>query len=259
MSFFDWPLFGAGRSFVGFDNFVRLLTEDPVFPTALFNTVLFAVVYVILNIVVSMGLALWISPRIKGRAAYRVLFFLPAVTPIVANGVVWQLMFTPDGIVAQVWEAVVGSAAPNFLGIGGWAFACVVLMSVWQGYGFNMLILSAGLDSIPDSVLEAAEIDGATGWRKFVSMTLPLLSPSLFFAITMTVISALQVFTQPFILTAGGPGISTQTAVMYVYQAGFSQYDLGVASAIAWILFLTILAASALLFAGQKRWVHYDR
>src|SRR3954451_22098794 len=139
MAFFDWPVFGD-RTFTGFANFRTLFTTDPVFRRVLGNTVLFVVLYLPLNIVVSMALALWISPRIRGRGAYRVLFFLPAVTPMVANAIVWQLMLAPRGVIDGLWKSVTGSDAPNFLGSTKWAMGCVVVMSLWQGFGYNMLV-----------------------------------------------------------------------------------------------------------------------
>lgn len=256
MAFFQWPIFGE-PAFNGLANFERLFSTDPVFMRVVINTVLFVALYVPLNIIVSLGLAVWISPKIKGRRLYRVLFFLPAVTPMVANAVVWQLMFVPKGIIDQFWQWALGTSAPNFLGSATWAMPAIVLMSVWQGFGYNMIVFSAGLDAIPSDLNEAAEIDGAGPFRRFWSITLPMLSPSIFFAVTMTVISSFQVFAQPYILTGGGPGVATETLVMYLYRTGFELYELGAASAVAWVLFVVIMGFTALIFAGQKRWVHY--
>jgi multiple sugar transport system permease protein len=205
-----------------------------------------------------MALAVWISPKIRGRAAYRVLFFLPAVTPMVANAIVWQLLLTPRGVLDGLWKSLTGSDAPNFLGSTNWAMGCVVVMSVWQGFGYNMLVFSAALDAVPSSLVEAATVDGAGPIRRYFTIVLPLLSPSLFFAVTMTLITSFQVFIQPYILTGGGPGVSTETLVMYLYRTGFEQFKMGQASATAWVLFLIIMAVTALQFLGQKRWVHYD-
>jgi multiple sugar transport system permease protein len=257
MAFFDWPVFGE-RTFTGLQNFTTLLHGDPVFHRVLLNTVLFVVLYLPLNIVVSMALAVWISPKIRGRAAYRVLFFLPAVTPMVANAIVWQLLLTPRGVLDGLWKSLTGSDAPNFLGSTNWAMGCVVVMSVWQGFGYNMLVFSAALDAVPSSLVEAATVDGAGPIRRYFTIVLPLLSPSLFFAVTMTLITSFQVFIQPYILTGGGPGVSTETLVMYLYRTGFEQFKMGQASATAWVLFLIIMAVTALQFLGQKRWVHYD-
>lgn len=256
LAFFVWPVLGE-RSFTGLSNFRTLVTDDPVFFRAMLNTTIFVVLYVPLNFVVSLGLALWISPRIRGRGFYRVMFFLPAVTPIVANALVWRLLLQPDGLVDAALQSWFGMGPTNLLG-GEWsAMALVVLMSVWQGFGYNMLVFSAGLDAISPHLYEAASIDGAGRLRQFWSITLPMLSPSMFFAAVMTLITSFQVFIQPYILTGGGPGIATQTMVMYMYQKGFQFFQLGMASAIATFLLLIIVLVTALQFLGQKRWVHY--
>jgi multiple sugar transport system permease protein len=256
ISFFAWPVLGR-RRFVGLDNVAELLT-DPIFHRVMLNTLVFVVVYVPLNIVVSLGLALWISPRIRGRGIYRLLFFIPTVTPMIANALVWRLLYQPGGPIDQGFQAVFGVPSPNFLGDNRWAMAAVILMSVWQGFGYNMLVFSAGLDAIPQSLHEAASIDGAGPLRRFFSVTLPMLSPSMFFAMIMTLITSFQVFVQPYALTAGGPGVTTETMVLHLYKEGFQQFDLGTAATIGWFLFMIIMLVTALQFLGQKRWVHYD-
>jgi len=257
MSLYDWPVFGD-RAFLGAGNYAALL-HDRSFRTVLGNTALFVAVYVPANVAISLGLALWLrTPGIRGRNLYRVLFFLPAVTPIVANAVVWQLLFQPGGVVASLWTTVVGTPAPNFLGEAGWARLIVVLMVLWQGIGYNTLILSAGLDAMPEEVLEASRIDGAGALRRLRHIVLPLISPTVFFALVTTLIGAFQVFSEPFILTDGGPGDATETLVTLLFRTGFRQYAMGEASAIAWIVFVLIIAVTAVQFAVQRRWVHYD-
>jgi multiple sugar transport system permease protein len=255
ISFFAWPVLGE-RSFVGLDNFRQLLVEDPIFRRVMLNTTVFVLAYVPLNMVVSLGLAVWINSRIRWKGLYRLLFFLPTVTPMVANALVWRLLVQPGGVFDNAASAV-GVQAPNFLGDTRWAMATIVLMSVWQGFGYNMLVFSAGLDAIPDTILEAASIDGAGPWRRFWSVTLPMLSPSIFFALVMTLITSFQVFVQPYIMTNGGPGVTTMTMVLYLYRTGFQFFNLGLASAVAWMLFVIIMLVTALQFVGQKRWVHY--
>ncbi|WP_265445480.1 carbohydrate ABC transporter permease [Flexivirga meconopsidis] len=256
MAFFDWPAFGS-RSFIGLDNF-RSLAGDPVFRAAVRNTLVFVVLYVPLNIVVSMVLAAWMSPRIRGRQFLRVLFFLPVITPMVANAVVWRLLYQPGGSIDGTWEWLTGSHAPNFLGDASWAMVAVVVMSVWQGFGYNMIVFSAAIEAVPESVTEAARIDGAGPVRTFFSVVLPMISPAIFFATTMTVITSMQVFVQPFLLTGGGPGTATETLVMYIYQAGFSSFSLGLASAASWVLLVIVLGLTAVQFRAQRRWVSYD-
>lgn len=244
MSFFSWPMLGT-QEFIGLDNFRYLFGEDPNFLVALRNTFVFTGLYVPLNLVVALGLAFWISHS-RWQNLWRVLFFIPAITPMVANAVIWKLLFQQVG------------RDPNLLADGRTALLSVVAMSVWQGFGYNLIVFSAAINEMPRSVLEAAAIDGATGFVRLWKVQLPLISPAIFFATIMTVISALQVFTQPYILTAGGPGNATQTLVMNIYQAGFQARDLGLAAAGAWVLFAVILLVTAVQFFGQKRWVHYE-
>jgi len=258
MSFFDWPVLGS-PTFTGFGNYVELFTTDDTFRTALLNTLVFVVLYVPINIVLSLGLAAWISPRIKGRRFYRVVFFIPAVTPMVGNAVVFGLLLTPNGLIDSAMKSLFGVGAPNFLGSTSWALPAVVMMSVWQGFGYNLLVFSAAMDAVPPSLTEAASIDGAGTFRQFFSVVLPLLSPSIFFATVLTLISSFQVFTQAYVLTGGGPGSSTTTLVMYLYQSGFQFFRLGFASAIAWVLFVIIMFITGLQFLAQKKWVHYDQ
>ncbi|WZH38066.1 MAG: sugar ABC transporter permease [Microbacterium enclense] len=257
MSLFDWPIFGK-RAFVGFDNYVTLLTSSPEFWPALRNSAVFTLLYVPLNLVVALGLSLLLGPRIRGRAVFRVLFFIPVVTPIVASALIWRLVLQPDGLLNGVTVSLFGWELPNFLVDQNWAMIAVVAMSVWAGMGYNMLVLTAALEQVPTSVVEAAQIDGARGIRLIVQVLIPLISPAIFFAAVMTIISSMQVFAQPQLLTGGGPGTSTVPLVMFIYNTGFKFQDLGLAAAGAWILFVIIIGITALQFRAQKRWVHYE-
>ena len=256
MSFFDWPTFGE-RTFNGGANYAKLL-EEPNFLPALRNSLVFTVLYVPANIILSLLLAIGLGPRIRGRNALRVLFFIPVVTPMVANVLVWKMLLQPQGLFNGIATSWFGVQLPNFLADKNWAMIMVVVMSVWQGLGYNMLIFSAALEQLPDSVLEAAAIDGASGWRVTWSIILPMISPSIFFAAVMTMITSLQVFAQPQLLTGGGPGNATLPLVMWIYNQGFKFQDLGLAAAGAWILFALIILITALQFGAQKKWVHYE-
>lgn len=256
MSVMNWPMFGP-RSWAGLSNYHRLL-GDPIFRTVVRNTVLYVVLYVPLNLLVSLGLAAWLTPRIRHRHAFRVLFFIPTVTPLVASVVVWRMLYQPDGFIDSTLKATTGHHAPNFLLDPHWAMVAIVAMSVWQGFGYNMLVFSAALDAVPESQLDAAQMDGANAWQIFWRIKVPLISPSIFFATMMTLITAFQVFTQPFVLTKGGPGASTETLVQYIYTSGFQNQELGLAAAGAWVLFVIILGVTAVQLIGQKKWVHYE-
>ena len=248
MSLFNWPTFGA-RTFNGLGNYIKLFTVSPDFWPAMRNTFVFAITYV---------LAVALNSRIRGRGVLRVLFFIPVVTPMVANILVWKMLLQPKGALNGISEGLFNHTLPSFLADPFWAMVMVVTMSVWQGLGYNMLIFSAVLEQLPDSVIEAARIDGATGARLFFRVTLPMISPAVFFATVMTMIGSLQVFAQPQLLTGGGPGNSTQPIVQFIYNNGFRFQDLGLAAAAAWILFAVIIVLTALQFQAQKKWVHYE-
>ena len=257
LGFYNWPVIGT-YTFTGLKNYQTLLT-NPQFGTAVLNTLLFVVLYVPLNIVISLGLAVWIRSLSKGRGFYRTLFFIPAITPGVANAAIFALILAPNGLVDSLMQTWFGVQAPNFLGSKTWAMPAVVLLSIWQGFGYNMLVFSAALDAVPSSLVEAAAIDGAGARARFFRIVLPLITPSIFFAVVLTLISSFQVFAQAYVLTGGGPGNTTTTMVLYLYEQGFQFYKLGLASAVAWVLFLIILLITVFQFIGQKKWVNYDQ
>ncbi|WP_067160756.1 carbohydrate ABC transporter permease [Microbacterium sp. TNHR37B] len=257
MSVFDWPTFGD-RSFNGVDNYVKLFTASPDFWPALRNSAVYTILYVPLSVALSLVLAVGLGPRIRGRGALRVLFFIPVVVPMVANVLVWKMILQPQGLLNGMAQGWFGISLPNFLADPFWAMAMVVAMSVWQGLGYNMLIFSAALEQLPESVLEAASIDGARGFRLVWSVMLPMISPAIFFATIMTMITSLQVFAQPQLLTGGGPGNATKPLVMFIWEQGFTFGDLGLAAAAAWILFAIIIVITGVQFAAQRKWVHYE-
>ncbi|GAA1246396.1 sugar ABC transporter permease [Pseudonocardia aurantiaca] len=257
ISLFNWPLFGTPE-FVGIANYVRMFTDDPTFYTVLGNTLVFAVVYTALNLLVALAVALWLNSGVMASGLFRVVFFLPVITPMVANALVWHLMLSENGVVNGLL-ATVGITGPNWLSDSRWALLSVIAMSVWQSFGYNVIVLGAGLAAIPKEILEAARVDGAGAWRRLRNIVLPLISPSMFFASIMTMIGAFQVFVQPQVLTEGGPGEATNTMVLHLYRNGFSFDRLGYASALAWILFVIVMLITALQFVGQRRWVNYDQ
>jgi len=258
IGFYNWPVIGS-HTFIGLKNYENLLTSKE-FHTAILNTFVFVLLYVPLNIVISLGLAVWIGSKgIRFRGLYRTIFFIPAVTPVVANAAIFSLILSPNGLIDSLMQTWFGVQAPNFLGSKTWAMPAVVMLSIWQGFGYNMLVFSAALDAVPTSLTEAAAIDGAGTVARFFRIVLPLITPSIFFAVVLTLISSFQVFTQAYVLTGGGPGNATTTMVVYLYEQGFQFYKMGLASAVAWVLFIIILVITVLQFIGQKRWVHYDQ
>lgn len=257
ISFYDWPLFGAPE-FVGLDNYRYMLAGDPAFWLSLRNTLIFAVLYTAVNLMVALGLSYWLM-NLGGRwaAFFRVLFFIPVVTPMIGNALIFRLMLNDDGVINQMLAAL-GIPGPQWLNTPGWAMLSLVMMSLWQGMGYNIIVLGAGIAGINPSVLEASRIDGAGPVNRFFRVVFPMLSPTIFFCTIMTVIGAFKVFAQPYALTEGGPGNATNTLVLHLYRNGFSFDRLGYASALAWVLFVLVMLITALQFSQQKRWVSYD-
>jgi multiple sugar transport system permease protein len=167
-------------------------------------------------------------------------------------------MYQSGGLLDSVSLGVLGVPAPNIIGSTSTAMLAIVAMSVWQGFGYNFLVFSTAIDQVPHEQLEAAAIDGAGGRQRFWHVTLPMITPSIFFATTLTLITSFQVFAQPFLLTKGGPGNATQTLVLFVYNEGWRFLHMGLAAAAGWVLFVIIMGITAVQFLGQKRWVHYD-
>ena len=256
LSFTNWQLITPPK-FVALDNYVRLFTKDPTFYRVLLNTLSFTVEYLVLNIVISLGLAVWISSITRGQRWYRLAFFLPTFAPMIAVSVVWVLIFMPEGLFDYVMAAL-GLPVPNLLLSPDWAMQAVVIVSLWAGVGYNMVLFNAALDLVPKSYLEAAKIDGATAWQRFWRIRLPLISPTLFFGTVMTAITSLQVFDTIYTMTGGGPGNATATLGFSIYKFGFSTYLMGYASALCWVMFLIVMALTALQFRLQNKWVSYD-
>lgn len=256
ISLFEWPLYGA-PTFIGLGNYERLFA-DRTFYTVLGNTVVFAFLYTFGNLALALVISLWLNTRLKFAGFWRVVFFLPVITPMVANALVWRLLLSQDGLVNGLLAGM-GIDGPSWLSDSTWALPSVIVMSIWQSFGYNVIVLSAGLGSIPKEILEAARVDGTSAWDRLRYIILPMLSPSLFFCSTMTLIGAFQVFVQPQFLTQGGPGEATNTFVLYLYRNGFVFDRLGYASALAWILFIVVMLITAIQFAGQRKWVSYDK
>lgn len=256
LSFTNWKLLGQ-PAFVGFANYSRLFTADPQFWPVLRNTLFFTAEYLVLNLVISLGLAVWISSLKVGQKWFRVIFFLPTFTPGIAVAIVWMLIFAPGGF----FDFVMGALSihiPSVLTDQTLAMQAVVVVSLWAGVGYNTVLFNAALDMVPQNYLEAARIDGATAWDRFWKIRLPLISPTLFFGMVMTAITSLQVFDQIYVMTRGGPGTATATLGYAIYQKGFQNFQMGYASAIAWVMFAMIMALTAFQFWMQRKWVHYD-
>ena len=260
LSLFNWPLSASHKQFVGLQNYQSAF-HSSLFGSVLWNTVYYVLLYVPISIGIALFFAIMLSSRSRlllFKRVYRVLFFLPAVTPVVTNAVIFSLIFQQNGILNFLLQRALGVPGPNWLASTAFAMPAVIILSVWQGFGYNMLLFVAALEGVPDHLYDAASIDGAGPLRSFRHVTLPLLSPATFFVLLTTMISAFQVFGQIYVLTSGGPGNSTTTMVFGIYEQAFELDRLGYASAMAWVLFVIILLITIANFVGQKRWVHYE-
>lgn len=257
LGFFAWDVLTPPR-FIGIGNYQELFRDD-VFREVLRNTTVFVLGSVPLRTALALLLAIVLNQGIRGVAFFRGAFFLPTITSAVAAAVVWRWIYEPNfGLLNSLLYAIGVAHPPNWLSSPVWAMPALILLSVWQGVGFQMVIFLAGLQGIPAHLYEAAAIDGANAWTRFRHITLPLISPTTFFVVVISIIGSYQVFDQAFILTEGGPGYSTTTIVNYVYNYAFQFFKMGYASAIAWILFLIVFTLTVIQFVLQRRWVHYD-
>lgn len=246
----------APAQWVGTANYRVLLTQDEIFRTAAVVTMKYAAIAVPLGILAGVALALLLNANVRGISVYRTIFFLPSIVPAVATSVVFMWILNPqiglvNGILARF-----GIVGPAWLSDVKWAFWSLVLMSLWA-VGGSMVIYLAGLKDIPIHLYEAATIDGAGPWSRMTRITLPMLTPVIFFNLVMGVIHSFQYFTQAYVMTGGGPQDSTRFYALYLFDRAFRYLDMGYASAMAWVLFLVIVLLTGLLFRSQRRWVHY--
>lgn len=256
LSFTRWDLLNP-PVFNGLDNYRRIFT-DSTFMTSLFNTFAIAVPNVILRISIALGLAVALNSKIAFRTFYRVVFFLPVVTMPVAIATIWKWIFDPaygpvNGMLAQF-----GIDGPSWLFNQGSAIVAVVVVLLWTGVGYDMIIFLAGLQAIPRDYYEASAIDGATGWQQFRDITVPLLTPTTFFLSVIAVISSLQIFDLIYVMTSLDSSNRLPTLVYYIYNQGFEVGRMGYAIAVAWVLLILILAFTFIQFRLQRRWVHYQ-
>lgn len=241
---------------IGFTNYEKLFTNDPLFWKSLWITVKYALVAVPIGIVAGVALALALNLEIGGISVYRTVFYIPSIVPIVATSVVFVWILNPQiGLVNGILRnfSIIG---PAWLQDTKWAFWSLVFMSLW-GVGGTMIIYLAGLKDIPAALYEAAIIDGAGPWQRTRHVTLPMLTPVIFFNLVMGVIGAFQYFTQAYIMTQGGPDDSTHFYALYLFNRAWRYLDMGYASAMAWILFVLVMVLTLAIFSSHRKWVHY--
>ena len=256
LSFTDYELVTAPR-WVGTKNFVDLFTADRLFLLSLYNTAYYVLFSVPLGIIGAFTLSMLLNVKLRGMNFYRTVFYLPAVTSGVAVSLLWMWLFNPQfGLINYLLRSL-GLYAPGWLVDPHWAKPAFIVMSLW-GVGGTAVIFLAGLQGVPRSLYEAAEIDGASTWQRFWNITVPMMTPVIFFNLIMGIIGSFQVFTQAYVMTSGGPQDATLFYVLYLFRQGFALLRMGYAAAMAWILFIIILILTVIQFRLADRWVYYE-
>lgn len=256
LSFTAWNILQPPQ-WAGLDNFRQLISSEE-FWRVMKNTALYIVLYLPLILVASLAVATLLNRTFRGVLAYKVLFFLPVLTSWVAGSLIWRWILNYKYGIVNVYLGYLGIHGPAWLDDPKWAMAGVVLASVWKDMGFFGLIFLAALKGINHDYYEAAQIDGADGWRRFRHITLPLVSPTTFFVLVSCLINSFQVFTQVMVMTQAGPAGATQVIMERIYRYAFLYYKMGYAAALSWVLFIFIFAITWGQWRLQKKWVNYD-
>jgi multiple sugar transport system permease protein len=256
LSFTKWDIMHPAK-WIGLQNYQLILGSDADFRQALKVTITYAAVTLPLGLILGLGLSLLLNLKIKGMNIYRTLFYLPSILPGVAVTLLWVWIFNPDFGIINWILSLVGIQGPTWFSSPRWALPGLMIMSFW-GIGGGAVIYLAGLQNIPPHLYEAAEIDGAGSIRKFLNITLPLLTPTLFFQLVMGLIGSFQAFMSAYIATDGGPLKSTFFYMLYLYRTAFTSFKMGYGSALAWILTVLILICTVVVFKSSALWVYYE-
>jgi multiple sugar transport system permease protein len=249
--------------FLGLDNYIKIFTRDPDFWHSLGITATYAVIAIPLNLVFGFALAYLLNQKVPGMSVWRTIFYIPSVLAGVAVAILWGLIFNPKFGILNWFLGLFGINGPGWLSSPDWALAALILMSLW-GVGGGMIIYLSGLQSIPTTLYEAAQLDGANGGQQFFHITVPLMSPVILYNLVIGIIGTFQYFTEVYVLTSGltggpgGPAKSTLFYNVYLYSNAFRYMDMGYASALAWILFVIVLLLTLLVFRSSAAWVYYE-
>ncbi len=255
LSFLRWDLLRAPK-LIGLTNFINLL-GDSNFHAAIGHTLFFIAGYLPLVYIGGLGLSLALNQKLRASSFYRAAYFLPVVTSWVVVALVWKWLLNPQAGIVNWALGLVGISGPGWWTDPAWAMPSIILASAWKDLGFVMIILLAGLQAIPEDYYEAAAVDGASRWRRFRHITLPLLSPASFFVVVISLINSFQVFDQVWVMTGGGPAGATSVVVEQIVQHAFRYSQMGYAAAMSWVLFVSILLITFVQFRLQRRWVNY--
>lgn len=256
LSFTDWNAFKA-PNFVGLENFIAMV-HDASFKKSLINNFTYSIIFVPGTLLLALMFALALNQNIRFRGGFRIIYFLPHITSMVAAAMVWRMIFNDTYGPLSNFFLSIGVTPPKWLSDSKWALLSITIMSIWKNYGYYIVILLAGLSGIPYQLYEAAELDGANRVQKFFNITWPMLSPTMFFALITCVISSFKVFDAINIMTEGGPGKSTYVLVYTIYTEAFKNYKFGYASSVALVLFAIILMVTLFQWRQQKKWVEYS-
>jgi multiple sugar transport system permease protein len=258
MSFTDYNMIEKAH-WVGLANYSRAFHADPLFWPSIKRTVIYALLDVPIGIALSLGVAVLLNQRLRGTWLFRTLFFLPSVVPTVVAVLFWVWLLNPDFGLMNYLLRQLGLTGPTWLSSSRWALPSLVFMDWWSTVGgTRMIIFLAALQGVPQDLLDAASLDGASPGRRFFGITLPLITPSVFFVTILTVITSLRVFTPAYIATEGGPSYATWFYGFHMFKTAFQFFEMGYASALGWLFFLAILVLTVCQFSLQNRWVHYE-
>jgi len=242
----------------GLENYQRAFTGDPQFWASLGRTARYAALVVPLGIICSLGAAMLLNQGYKGTSIFRTFFFLPSITPVIASVLIWLWILQPSIGVANYLLSLIGVPGPPWVQSTAWAIPSLVILGLWNtAGGSRMIVFLAGLQGVPQELYEAAHIDGANPWQRFWNVTVPMISPTIFFNLVISIIGALSVFSVAYIGTQGGPAYATYFYVYHLYTSAFQFNLMGYASALAWLFLIVVLALTVTQFTLQKRWVYY--
>ncbi len=256
VSLTDWDLLGK-PNFVGLSNYIKVFTEEKSY-IAFANIFKFIMGYIPLVLGLGLLFAVLLNRNIKGAKAYRTMFFIPVITSWVAVSIIWRWLLNGNTGLINYLLSLVGIQGPVWLSDFFWAMPAVIMASVWKDVGFVTIILLSGLADISNEYYDAAKIDGASALHQFFRITLPLLTPTIYFVLVISLINSFQLFDQVMVMTGGGPAGSTSTMVEQVYKNAFMNYKMGFAAAQSWVLFAVIFVITILMNRLQKRWVNYE-
>lgn len=259
ISFTSWNFLQGfkGIHFVGLENFIKMWS-DHWFIDSLKNNLMFTAITVPAIMILSLLSALALNKGVYFKNSIRLMIFMPYVSSMVAISVVWGILYNPSlGPINAFLRSIGIDNPPGWLASSDWALPAIMILTIWANIGYNMVIYLAGIQGIPNDLYEAAKMDGAGHKACFFHITIPMLSPTTFFVLITSIIHSFQVFIAVFMMTKGGPGTATSVITYYIYQSAFSFYEMGYASAMAWILFIMIFIVTIFQWQGQKKWVHY--